>query len=1258
MHQETRRRAGARFVAGFVVAVAFAGILSVWSHSAIAVAPDGGDQVAPHSAVKPAPLGVGSKRIGLLPQPNGQWHLRQPIDRELPGATPGQSGAGIADACIAWVAQQPAQFANLAASSLRLKRLHPVPIRPRSATALPGFLWSVEFEQLVGGRPVEDAVLQFHVEDRANLTWCTVRLLLGRFFPTATDLPASLLDDDACRKAAARAVGLPVAGLPITRETHSVRVQAGSPVPVMHVVAGYMDLDLVVNELTGAVKAESTCHHDDVITVVGSVGLSNHDPAQQQTAQPMPGVTVDCGGNGVFQTDLNGQATVPDGSNATIQLIGLHSHIVRLDQPTEQNIAVSGTDTADFNNTSEFPKAENDAYYHTDFVWRWLSTRIDTAVNDSYFDTFALETDVNHSASGNADFSDSGGQLNGGTTPRIRFFRANGTYRSTAMSDVVYHEYGHYADWAMGGLISDGGLSEGWGDIVAAFITGDPELGEGFRQADDPVNGSGLRTCANNYQWNGNDEIHTAGTAWSGFAWRVRQGLIAAEIAGNYVGPPSAIEYAEQLIFGALDANTTSVPDSITWVDIFDVLNGGDSFTQQIIDDAAGAQGLGSYTAPPFRILTMTADVGFIWEGANTVINIDVTVQNTDSADHAIDVAIAGASVAIAGQSSALLGPGQSEVLHFTWDTSSATAGDYTVVATATVTGLPDDDTAQVNVTVGPANGLSVFFDDFESGLAKWPTVTGSWGIETDAAKSYSGTHSASESPAGDYSPVSNTMMISQPFSLVGVSGARISLYHQHTIEDGWDYGTIEMNSNGGQFTTVGIVTGILGLHHESFDASALDGRANVRLRLRFWTDPGSNMDGWNVDDIRVFGANTPGNGAPTPTVVASDGFESNDFTGGSGWNASWTTSGNADVQTTGPAAGTRHARVRGSGTPGNRGRIERFCDITGVQQPRISFLLWTGGTIPDAYQPGDQMHISLSDNNGSSWTPWTTIYNAHSSGNFDYHKFDIAVADLGLTATSTFGIRIDADQVGGSTRHTYIDEVTVYGTNYPPVFDPIADPTTEANVEVAFTVSATDPENDTVTLSATLLPGGATFNPATGAFAWTPGAADVGQQFAATFEADDGINTPASMTVTIMVDTNDAPVIDAISDKSVAAGALLDFIVNATDGDGDPVALSATGLPGSATFNTSTGEFTWSPADGDVAGSPYTVTFSADDGVNTPVTLDVMITVTESSSGGDDSNGKGGCVAGAAGAPGSALAHLLLMLIGVLGLAAVRRRS
>ncbi|HEV7330216.1 MAG TPA: MopE-related protein [Flavisolibacter sp.] len=77
----------------------------------------------------------------------------------------------------------------------------------------------------------------------------------------------------------------------------------------------------------------------------------------------------------------------------------------------------------------------------------------------------------------------------------------------------------------------------------------------------------------------------------------------------------------------------------------------------------------------------------------------------------------------------------------------------------------------------------------------------------------------------------------------------------------------------------------------------------------------------------------------------------------------------------------------------------------------------------------------------------------------------------------------------------------------------------------------------------------------------------------------------------------NVAPVLGQIGDKTVAVGGKLTFNVTATDGDIPVQVLQywISFLPTGANFNTTTGEFSWTPT-AQQAGS-YTITFSASDG-------------------------------------------------------------
>ena len=90
---------------------------------------------------------------------------------------------------------------------------------------------------------------------------------------------------------------------------------------------------------------------------------------------------------------------------------------------------------------------------------------------------------------------------------------------------------------------------------------------------------------------------------------------------------------------------------------------------------------------------------------------------------------------------------------------------------------------------------------------------------------------------------------------------------------------------------------------------------------------------------------------------------------------------------------------------------------------------------------------------------------------------------------------------------------------NAPPEFDAVEGPTVTEGTPVAFVVSASDPDGHTVTLQATSMPEDATFDTATGAFAWSPdnttatyAAPPVDATVTVTFEATDDGTPPQTV--------------------------------------------------------------------------------------------------------------------------------------------------
>jgi hypothetical protein len=87
-----------------------------------------------------------------------------------------------------------------------------------------------------------------------------------------------------------------------------------------------------------------------------------------------------------------------------------------------------------------------------------------------------------------------------------------------------------------------------------------------------------------------------------------------------------------------------------------------------------------------------------------------------------------------------------------------------------------------------------------------------------------------------------------------------------------------------------------------------------------------------------------------------------------------------------------------------------------------------------------------------------------------------------------------------------------------PPVLDSIGSKTVNEGQTLTFTVTGSDPDTGQVlTYSASNLPSGATFNPATQTFTWTPASGSAGT-YQVTFTVTDNGTPPLSASETLQL--------------------------------------------------------------------------------------------------------------------------------------------
>ena len=250
-----------------------------------------------------------------------------------------------------------------------------------------------------------------------------------------------------------------------------------------------------------------------------------------------------------------------------------------------------------------------------------------------------------------------------------------------------------------------------------------------------------------------------------------------------------------------------------------------------------------------------------------------------------------------------------------------------------------------------------------------------------------------------------------------------------------------------------------------------------------------------------------------------------------------------------------------------------------------------------DADVPGQTLTYSL---DAASLALGMTI-NA-STGVFSWTPSE---AQGGLTPSVTVTVTDDGT---GNLTDSETFTITVGDTNLAPVLAAIGNQSVNEGATLSFTASATDADLPAQSLSYSLDPAslalGMTINSSTGAFSWTPTEAQGGMTPSVTVTVTDNGsgNLTDSETFTITVgDTNLAPVLTAIGNRSVNEGATLSFTASATDADLPSQSLSysldAASLALGMTINSSTGAFSWTPSEAQGGTAPSVTITVTDNG-------------------------------------------------------------
>jgi hypothetical protein len=277
------------------------------------------------------------------------------------------------------------------------------------------------------------------------------------------------------------------------------------------------------------------------------------------------------------------------------------------------------------------------------------------------------------------------------------------------------------------------------------------------------------------------------------------------------------------------------------------------------------------------------------------------------------------------------------------------------------------------------------------------------------------------------------------------------------------------------------------------------------------------------------------------------------------------------------------------AGTLNHAPALSLIPDQTGVEATTASLQLV--GSDPDG-NPITYNATGLPP--GLSINPYTGTI----SGTFSYTSAGVHT----VTATVSDGSLI--------TSQTFV--WTVSNVNRAPVIVPLADQTDLENTSVAVSVVATDPDQDTLTFSATGLPPGLTINASTGMITGTLLYTSAGSHVV-TLTVNDGQGAANSATSAVFYWTvtkvNRPPVLSVIPDRTDAENTAITLNVIAVDPDADDIlSYSAVGLPKGLSINPSSGLISGTLSFN--SAGPHLVTVKVSDGTDS-VSESVLWTVT-----------------------------------------------
>ncbi|HII01516.1 TPA: hypothetical protein HA351_07665 [Methanosarcinaceae archaeon] len=182
------------------------------------------------------------------------------------------------------------------------------------------------------------------------------------------------------------------------------------------------------------------------------------------------------------------------------------------------------------------------------------------------------------------------------------------------------------------------------------------------------------------------------------------------------------------------------------------------------------------------------------------------------------------------------------------------------------------------------------------------------------------------------------------------------------------------------------------------------------------------------------------------------------------------------------------------------------------------------------------------------------TIFNSGTINNSEGTVTDVYGVIVGKTNVSSSGVMATVSMRAGSITgiaELYLSNVIVSDSNFnaapitinnsamlidtAPVLNSIGSKSISETNALTFTLDANDADGDGLTYSAAVLPDGASIDPATGVFTWTPAQGQSGV-YTVTFEVSDGYLSDSEDVLINVNPPNNVPVIDSVEPENGAS--------------------------------------------------------------------------------------------------------------------------